>query len=88
VDYVAHFQGLDLFVDHQLGEDVLICVRTDMKIAWDLFDGKRPCKPAAIVFPEGISGHFILFHMVGFPQQLEIPCIYPLPIGIKAILLN
>ena len=88
MDYVAHFQGFDLFIDHQLGEDVLICVRTDMKIARDLFDGKRPYEPAAIVLPEGISGHFILFHMVRFPQQLKIPCINPLPIGIQAILLN
>ena len=40
VDYVAHVQGFDLLVDHQPGEDVLVGVRTDMKITRHLFDSE------------------------------------------------
>ncbi len=40
VDYVADIEGLDVFVNHQSGEDVLICMATYVEITRNLFYSK------------------------------------------------
>lgn len=88
VDNVANVQSLYLLVNHQSGKDVLVCVRTDMKVARNFFDGEGPCKSTTVIVLEGIPGHFVLFHLVRFPQQLKIPSIDSLSVRVEPVLLN
>lgn len=89
LDMMRHIKGLYDIIYPQSRVNVLICMTTDMKIAWDFLNSKVALEFTPISFLEGLLSHLILSFLVGFFKQLEaFPIINRFPIPIQPIFLH
>jgi hypothetical protein len=72
VDLMAHIEGFDDSIHSQPHIYVLVCVATDMKVAWHFLDAEGSDQPAAIVRLEGLFRYFNLLLLVGFSKELKV----------------
>lgn len=68
MDNMTDIKCFYLIIDHQPGEDVLICMCTDMEVSGDFFDSERSNDPASIIVFKGSFCHIELFSLIRFSQ--------------------
>lgn len=73
MDFVADVQCFDGTGHGKSDVYILVCMAADMEIPRNLLHSKTALDPTSILLLECFLSNLELSHLIGFPQQLEIP---------------